>query len=144
LPKPVPLDKLITLIAKHSTVMPIVASAITAPDDMPLLTLQTLSDMGQGTRRSREFARLLFTDIKEEMQHLMVSLQTQERQAIEQAAHTLKGLCSHLRDPQAKDLAMSLQDGAKSAALPELQASADLLQGAIETIIARSRKMEEI
>jgi len=121
-----------------------IVRAKTAPDDAPLLTLQSLSDMRNDVLRIRKFTVLLLTDVEEEMSSLQVSLQAQDRQALEQTAHTLKGLCSHLQDPLLKDLAMRLQAGAQLAALPELSATADLLQSAINKIIARERKMEAL
>ena len=144
LTKPAPLAKLAAIIAEQTEGTTGIVRAKTAPDDAPLLTLQSLSDMRNDVLRIRKFTVLLLTDVEEEMSSLQVSLQAQDRQALEQTAHTLKGLCSHLQDPLLKDLAMRLQAGAQLAALPELSATADLLQSAINKIIARERKMEAL
>ena len=142
--KPAPLAKLTDIIAKHTKGTTAIVRGKTATADMPLLTSQSLSDMRNDVLRIRKFTGLLLTDVEEEMSNLQVSLQRQDRQALEQTAHTLKGLCSHLQDPLLKDLAMRLQAGAQLAALPELSATADLLQSAINKIIARERKMEAL
>ena len=144
LTKPAPLAKLAAIIAEQTEGTTGIVRAKTAPDDAPLLTLQSLSDMRNDVLRIRKFTVLLLTDVEEEMSSLQVSLQAQDRQALEQTAHTLKGLCSHLQDPLLKDLAKRLQAGAQLAALPELSATADLLQSAINKIIARERKMEAL
>ena len=145
LTKPAPLPKLIATIAEQTTGITVIIQGKTAPDDdMPLLTLQTLADMGHDIRRIKEFTNILLTDVKEEMSNLKAALQTHDRQALEQAAHTLKGLCAHLQNPRLKDLAMHLQAEAKSEALPELHASADLLQSTIDSIITGRRQQEEL
>ena len=143
--KPAPLDRLIAIIAEYTVGITEVIQGKTAPEDeMPLLTLQTLNDMGQDARRIQKFSDILLADIKEEMSSLHTALQTQDRQTLEQAAHTLKGLCGHLQNPLLKDLAIRLQAQAKSAGLPELQANADLLQSTIDTVIAGRKQQEEI
>ena len=144
LTKPAPLNKLTAIIAEQTAGITGIACGNTAPDDKPLLTLQTLGDMENEALRIRKFTDLLLADIQEEISNLKAALQAQDRQALEQAAHTIKGLCSHLRDPILKDRAMLLQAGAQFAALPELQTTADLLQGAINTIITQRRKPEAL
>jgi CheY-like chemotaxis protein len=144
LTKPAPLNKLTAIIAEQTSGINGIACGKTAPDDQPLLTLQTLGDMENKALRIRKFTDLLLADIQEEMSNLKAALQAQDRQALEQAAHTLKGLCGHLRDPILKDQAMLLQAGAQSADLPPLQTTADLLQGAVNTIITQRRKPEAL
>jgi len=145
LTKPAPLDKLIVTIAEQTTGITSIIRKKTEPDDeMHLLTLQTLGDMGNDARRIRKFTDILLKDVEEEMSNLNAALQAKDRQALGQAAHTLKGLCGHLQNPRLKDLAMRLQVQAKSEALPELQASANLLQSTIETITKGRRQQEEL
>jgi CheY-like chemotaxis protein/two-component sensor histidine kinase len=143
--KPAPLDKLIAIIAEHTAGITEVITGKTAPEDkMHLLTLQTLGDMENDVLRIQKFSDILLADIEEEMSILHAALQTQDRQTLEQAAHTLKGLCGHLQNPLLKDLAILLQAEAKSADLPELQAKADLLQSTIDTVITGRRQKEEL
>jgi PAS domain S-box-containing protein len=145
LTKPVPMDKLAAIMAELTCVTPIMAQGKTAPDNRRLLSPlidQTLNDMGYDVTRSSEFTKLLLIDIEEETAHLMTSLQSQNRGALEQAAHTLKGLCSHLHDALPKDLSTSLHTRAHSAALPKLQETADLLQEAVNRIITDNRVQE--
>lgn len=92
--------------------------------------------------RSREFSTLLLMDIEEEMQCLMASLQSQDRPAVKQAAHTLKGLYSHIRDSLPNGMAIRLQTGVQSAAFPELQKTSDILPGIMKWIIARKQRQE--
>ena len=142
LTKPVPLDKLAALLAEQSTKLPGRPPLKTWPDTDTTLLLseQSLRDMGHDLERNREYAALLLTDIEDVMQRLVTSLQGPDRPALDLSAHTLKGLCAHLRDPLAKDLAQRLQTEAASSALPDLRETVNTLQQALNRVIARKRQ----
>lgn len=144
LTKPASLNKLTAIIAEQTAGITGIACGKNAPVDQPLLTLQTLGDMENEEIRIRKFTDLLVADIQEEISNLKAALQAQDRQALERAAHTLKGLCGHLRNPTLKEQAMLLQAGAQSEALTALQTSADLLQGTINKIITQRQNPEAL
>lgn len=144
LAKPAPLDKLAALLAEHATGLPVMTSVIISSDNTFMLSDQSLRDMGYDVERNREYAALLLTDIEEEMQHLVTALQTQDRQRLGLTAHTLKGLCAHLRDPLPKDLAHRLQTETASSSLSDLRETVNHLQDAINKVIAQRRQQESI
>lgn len=135
LDKPVTPDKLATLLAGLAIGPHTAPDAQASPDSAPLLSEQSLRDMGRDEARYRIFAALLRTDIEEETQRVASSLHAENRPMLKQIAHTLKGLCAHLRDPLPRDLAQRLQSEADSASLPALREMVNNLREAINRTV---------
>lgn len=136
LDKPVTLEKLAALLASPAIGLRTAPDEHAMPEPVPLLSEQSLRDMGHDEERYRTFAALLRTDIDEETQRLASSLLAQDRPMLKQAAHTLKGLCAHLRDSLPKELAQRLQSEADSASLPVLREMVNNLREAINRTVA--------
>lgn len=73
---------------------------------------QVAVDMGNDGERLATYARLLWGDIDSELNHLDQAVLLADRQRLHRAAHTLKGLCGYLHDPQAGATARALHQGA--------------------------------
>ncbi|MEI7815989.1 MAG: ATP-binding protein [Desulfuromonadales bacterium] len=105
-----------------------------------LLNAGTLSDMGSGSPRAAQFCSMLRRDIHEELQLLAAALANESRPAMHDAAHTLKGLCGHLRDPMPAQQASKIQNWSKNVPLDELAAAVALLQDQLRDVYAGYRQ----
>lgn len=70
--------------------------------------------------RMQEYVRLLHGDIESELQRLARAVAGEDRQEIEAAAHSLKGLCCNLDDKRLAELASRLHKCAQIASVDEL------------------------
>jgi HPt (histidine-containing phosphotransfer) domain-containing protein len=68
----------------------------------------------------QEYIRLLHSDIECELQRLNRAIAEEDRQEIEAAAHSLKGLCCNLHDKHPAALASRLHKCAQIAPVDEL------------------------
>jgi len=141
LSKPAPMNALAALINEHIGTLPLVGPAETGDDVFPLLTDQTLEDMKHEPERLVAFAALIREDIAAELQSLRMALDAGDRTSVALIAHTLKGLCSHLRDRRPMELAMRLQAEAEaqSSYLPGLRITADRMRDVYESMIAAAQ-----
>ncbi len=95
---------------------------------------ETLADMGPDNPRVEQFCTMLSADIREELQRLATALADGNRQVLKEAAHTLKGLCGHLRDPLPAEQAVKIRYGSKNVPLDELTAYVTILQQQLQDI----------
>ena len=86
-----------------------------------LLSRQTLSDLNNNPERARQYREMLLADIKDELNCLQTALESDDRNNLGRAAHTLKGLCGHLADREPAELASWLQHNAPSASPGQLR-----------------------
>lgn len=87
-----------------------------------LLNGQTCRDLGDNPERARQYRQMLWQDMEKELRCLRTALQCDDRLELVRAAHTLKGLCGHLADPEPADLAAWLQQNGPAAPPEELRA----------------------
>lgn len=76
--------------------------------------------LAHDNERIQEYARLLHRDIEYELQRLTRAIAGEDRQEIEAAAHSLKGLCCNLQDKQPAEEASRLHKCAHIAPFDEL------------------------
>lgn len=110
LAKPVIPEELARAIAVHCGTM----VTMQTREDL-LLNPQTCSDLGDNPERARQYREMLQQDIADELQTLLDALECDNRSDLGRAAHTLKGLCGHLADPEPAELASWLQHNAPTA-----------------------------
>ena len=123
LTKPIIPELLADAIAAHCA-----GAAATPPGENLLLNLKTRSDLGNNPERTRQYQDMLQLDIADELQYLLAALDCDNRSDLGRAAHTLKGLCGHLAQPEPAELATWLQHNAASARLEELRPVLEQLQ----------------
>ncbi|MBV5338372.1 MAG: response regulator [Deltaproteobacteria bacterium] len=122
LSKPVIPEQLARVIAAHCE------EAIAVPlGDKYLLNVQTSNDLGKDPERARQYRELLLKDINDELQSLQVALERDNRDELSRCAHTLKGLCGHLKNRDSSELAEWLQQNAPSATPDQLQRTVEQL-----------------
>jgi signal transduction histidine kinase/CheY-like chemotaxis protein len=85
------------------------------PGEEPRLSVRTCSDLGNDPERARRYREMLLQDIDDELQCLQVALERDDRNDLDRAAHTLKGLCGHLANRKPAELAAWLQHNSSSA-----------------------------
>lgn len=127
LAKPVIPEQLVRAIAA------LCGEAVAAPSpDKLLLNMQTSSDLGNDPERARQYREMLRRDVSDELHRLHMALELDDRLELEEAAHTLKGLCGHLADPQPAELAAWLQLNALSARTAHLRPVMEQLRSTLE------------
>jgi HPt (histidine-containing phosphotransfer) domain-containing protein len=132
LTKPVLLEHLAKAIATHCG-----GAMVASAGSKPLLNPQASSDLGGDPERARQYRKLLLQDIDEELQSLQVAIDGDDRNRIGRAAHSLKGLCGHLANPEPAELAAWLQQHALSADAEQLRLMAGQLQAACQRLLAQ-------
>ena len=80
-----------------------------------LIDVQTCSDLGSNSERVWQYREMLQQDIDDELKNLLAALERNDRKDLARAAHTLKGLCGHLKSRKSSKLAAWLQHNAPSA-----------------------------
>lgn len=85
------------------------------------LNLKTSNDLGNNPERARQYKEMLQQDIDDELQSLQQALEQDNREALDRAAHTLKGLYGHLANIEPAELAAWLQQHASVAGQDELR-----------------------
>jgi signal transduction histidine kinase/CheY-like chemotaxis protein len=110
LAKPVIPEQLARAIAAHWA-----GATAASPGEEPLLSVRTCSDLGNDPERARRYREMLLQDIDDELQCLQVALERDDRNDLDRAAHTLKGLCGHLANREPAELAAWLQHNSSSA-----------------------------
>lgn len=103
------------------TMVALAGPAPTIPSEGGLLNRKTWTDLGNDPERCRQYGELLQQDIDEELRKLHNALQCDDREALGRVAHTLKGLCGYLSDPQPAELASQLQHNAASGGYGEIR-----------------------
>ncbi|MDA8124377.1 MAG: ATP-binding protein [Deltaproteobacteria bacterium] len=99
-----------------------IGPALTAPlGAEPLLNMRTCSDLGDNPERARQYRAMLRRDIDEELLCLQTALKSDNRPELVRAAHTLKGLCGYLANPEPAELAAWLQQNGQTASPEQLQ-----------------------
>ena len=96
-----------------------------------LLSRQTISDLNNDTDRACQYWVMLLSDINDELQCLQTALDTDDRNSLGRAAHTLKGLCGHLADRKPAELASWLQHNAPSASPEQLWLAMEQLRSGL-------------
>jgi len=86
-----------------------------------LLDRQTCSDLNNNPERARQYREMLLADIDDELESLQIALESDDRNGLGRAAHTLKGLYGHLADRKPAELAAWLQQNATSARPEQLR-----------------------
>lgn len=131
LAKPVLPEELARAIATHC------GGTIVASVGEELLNPQASSDLGSDPERARQYRELLLQDIAEELQNLQAALAADDRHRLGQTAHSLKGLCGHLANPEPAELVAWLQQHAPSAGAEHLRLVAEQLREACHRLPAQ-------
>lgn len=105
-----------------------------------MLNTQVISDLGSDPDRTWQYLELLRQDIEEELQNLQSAIDGDDRNRLGQAAHTLKGLCGHLANPEPAEMAAWLQQHASATGAEKLQ----LVIGALRTLCQQLLAQENI
>lgn len=92
------------------------------------LNSQILADLNHEEELIANYAELLWEDIEEELYKLDQALTRTDRELLLAVAHSLKGLCVYLAEPQAGNIAISLHQGAMERPFSELTALAQQLR----------------
>ena len=116
LTKPVIPDQLARVIAAHCGV-----NLAASVGEQLLLNLQSGSNFDDNPERVRQYRELLQQDIDEELGCLQAAFESDDRNNIGQAAHSLKGLCGQLKGKEPAQLAAWLQQSALTAEPAEIQ-----------------------
>ncbi len=98
------------------------------------LNMQTSIDLGNNSERARQYLEMLREDIYGELQCLQTALECDDRNRLGRSAHTLKGLCSHLANPEPAELSAWLRQSAPSAAPEQLRMVIEQLRSVIDVI----------
>jgi len=96
-----------------------------------LLDRETCSDLNNNPERARQYREMLLADIDDELQSLQTALESDDRNGLGRAAHTLKGLYGHLADRKPAELAAWLQHNAPSARLEQLRPVVEQLRSGL-------------
>jgi PAS domain S-box-containing protein len=131
--KPTSSETLATIIAQHTGGAKMAATAGNGTF-RTILSARTLADMGPDNPRVEQFCTMLSADIREELKRLTTALAYGNRQELKEAAHTLKGLCGHLRDPLQAEQAMKIRYGSENVPLDELTEYVAILQQQLQGI----------
>ncbi|MDD2308860.1 MAG: response regulator [Desulfuromonadaceae bacterium] len=107
---------------------------VTSLGSEPLLNPQASSDLGSDPDRARQYRELLLQDIAKALQYLQTALADDDRNKLGRAAHTLKGLCGHLANPEPFELAAWLLQHASVAGADELLLVAEQLRTACQRL----------
>lgn len=129
LAKPILPELLAKAIAAHCG-----GAIVASLGNQPLLNPQASSDLGSDPERARQFRELLLQDIAEALQCLQTALADDDRNNLGRAAHTLKGLCGHLANPEPFELAAWLLQHASIAGADELLLVAEQLRTACQRL----------
>ncbi|MDD2273589.1 MAG: response regulator [Desulfuromonadaceae bacterium] len=116
LAKPILPELLAKAIAPHCG-----GAIVTSLGSEPLLNTQASSDLGSDPDRARQYRELLLQDIEEELQSLQSAIDGDDRTRLGRAAHSLKGLCGYLANPEPVEMADWLQRHASAAGAEQLQ-----------------------
>ncbi|MRR55746.1 MAG: response regulator [Deltaproteobacteria bacterium] len=125
LAKPVIPEQVASAMADHCVYL-----AEAPPVNELLLNAQIRSDLDSNPERARQYREILRQDIEDELRCLQTALEHNDRIELGRAAHTLKGLCSHLANRKPAELAAWLQQSAPSASSEQLQHVMGQLQAA--------------
>ena len=135
LAKPLNLDKFAQILTELGS------SAL--PDKTPAPSCQIadriVADMGRNTARIEEYLQLLQEDIHWALDQLEQAIATDDRQALKAAAHTLKGLCGHLREKGPELLVLRLHNGALTLSSTELRHEAALLRSTCAQLLLKDQ-----
>jgi len=126
LPKPVIPEQLAKAILEQCG-----GTIVAATGGEMLLNRQTISDLNNDTDRACQYWVMLLSDINDELQCLQTALDTDDRNSLGRAAHTLKGLCGHLADRKPAELASWLQHNAPSASPEQLWLAMEQLRSGL-------------
>lgn len=135
LSKPVLPEQLATAIAAHCA-----GTMVASVESEPLLNQQASNDLDSNPERARQYRELLLQDIDEELQSLQTALADDDCNRLGRAAHSLKGLCGHLANPEPAELAAWLQQHAQSAGAEQLRLVADQLRTACQRLLAQENE----
>jgi len=108
-----------------------------------LLSARTLADIGSGSLRAAPFCDMLRADIHGELRLLATALADKNRQAVQDAAHTIRGLCSHLSDPTPAEQSLKIQHLSENGPFSELAAAVALLHNQLRNMYADYRQGEQ-
>lgn len=138
LAKPVLPEQLAKAIAAHC-----VGAVGAAVGGKPLLNPQASSDLGSDPERVRHYRTLLLQDIGVELQSLQSALDGDDRTWLGLVAHSLKGLCGHLANPEPAELAAWLQQHAPSAGAEQLRMVVEQLRSICQRLLAQENTHEQ-
>lgn len=136
LAKPVLPEQLARAIAAHC------AGNMATSVKHELLNPQASNDLGGDSERARQYRKLLLHDIEEELESLQTILAVDDRSRLERTAHSLKGLCGHLANPEPAELAAWLQQHAQSAGADQLRLVADQLRTTYQQLLTQENSHE--
>jgi PAS domain S-box-containing protein len=109
-----------------------------------LLNAQTSSDLGGNPERALQYREMLQQDINDELQRLQTALKLDDRDDLDRAAHTLKGLCGHLANQEPAELSAWLQQNALSARPEQLRQAIKKLRTILKLYSPPQREGMEI
>lgn len=107
------------------------------------LAEQVLADMGYDHGKITTYLSLLRDDIACELDRLEQAALSGNRAALRNSAHTLKGLCGYLRDPQPAELARRLQADAPVASSKDLMTASHQLR-LIFSCLGLEKRLDDI
>lgn len=136
LAKPLLPEQLAKAIAAHCGV----AMVDTVENEL-LLNPQCSNDFGSDPERARQYRELLLQDIGEELQNLQAAVASDDRNRLGQAAHSLKGLCGHLANPEPAELAAWLQQHAPGAGTEQLRPIVEKLRTVCQRLQAQEHSL---
>jgi CheY-like chemotaxis protein len=98
-----------------------------------------VADMGDNPARIEEYLQLLQDDIRGALDRLEQAIATDDRSALKAIAHTLKGLCGHLREKEPELLALRLHNGSLTWSRAELRNEATSLRSVCAQLLLNGR-----
>ena len=108
-----------------------------------ILSAATMADLAVDADRLDVYQNMLVKDIAEELDRLDQAVCRGDRPEVEDATHTMKGLCGHLRLPQPRMQAAWLNRYAATASIQELKDAADSLRAACSVFLQAKPLLEE-
>jgi len=142
LSKPAPIERITASIARLTGTLPAHTKVPAREEENSNdpLSRQTLRDLEYSADRCRGFLDVLLPDIDRACGRLETALESNDREAAAEIAHTLKGLCGHLGDATPRELAAVLLTQSHVAPITELQDVARLLVTACRRIFTLVEK----
>ena len=105
-----------------------------------LLDDRVLAGMAYDPQKVEEYVRLLVDDLEEALQRVERAVAAEDREVLNETAHTLKGLCETLRDKRSVTLAERLQNEAAGGIIDELRPLVGELHEQCTLLIAMMRQ----
>lgn len=140
LSKPAPVERITAAIARLTGVLSPRSPVSIEAGGADLLNEQTQRDLEYSADRCRGFLDILLRDISRVHERLEQALVADDRKAMADYAHTLKGLCGHLSDSTPRELATWLLTKSSEAEISKLREGGNLLREAMRRLSVMAEK----